>query len=280
MGSPFRELFALIISDGDADLPQHLLIELADRRSQRPNSGRGVEVENRHKIFVAEILFRLQSTAGHEGVGNADGSGGLKLYFDVKFIIFLKKRTVNDIAEVLLMLIPVFVRQFCGHICKLLGEVIAADFVGTLQHGRYGIHVPFLQLPQPGGTGMFTGSGVGNIEHIAQAGAVPGIVHQSDTLGAAPHIPAHFFIPQIIFRAGGSVGALGIDQQLFMERVLVKAGGGGQKSRPFLPAAGELGRYMVGHLPVKFCFGWHDVLSSLRVKWKWGGAKGRPAGCL
>ncbi|WP_235930940.1 MULTISPECIES: hypothetical protein [Eisenbergiella] len=248
LGSPFRELFALIISDGDADLPQHLLIELADRCSQRPNSGRGVEVENRHKIFVAEILFRLQSTAGHEGVGNADGSGGLKLYFDVKFIIFLKKRTVNDIAEVLLMLIPVFVRQFCGHICKLLGEVIAADFVGTLQHGRYGIHVPFLQLPQPGGTGMFTGSGVGNIEHIAQAGAVPGIVHQSDTLGAAPHIPAHLFIPQVVLCTGGSVRALGIDHQLLMERVLVKAGSSGEKPCPFLPAPRELRCHLVRHL--------------------------------
>ena len=89
MIAPFRELFALIISDGDADLPQHLLVQLADCRSQRPNGGRGVEVENSHKIVMAEILFRLQSTAGHEGVGNADGSGGLKLYFDVILIIFL-----------------------------------------------------------------------------------------------------------------------------------------------------------------------------------------------
>ena len=89
MIAPFRELFALIISDGNADLPQHLLIDLADRRSQRPDSGRSVEVENRHEVLMAEILFRLQSAAGHQGVGNADGSGCLKLYFDVKFIIFL-----------------------------------------------------------------------------------------------------------------------------------------------------------------------------------------------
>ncbi|MDY4490648.1 MAG: hypothetical protein SPE19_09010, partial [Candidatus Faecousia sp.] len=42
-----------------------------------------------------------------------------------------------------------------------------------------------------------------------------------------------------------------------MEWILVKAGSGGQKPRPLLPAAGELGCHMVGHLPVKFCFGWH-----------------------
>ena len=89
MLAPFRELFALIISDGNANLPQHLLIDLADRRSQRTDGSRGVEVENRHKVLMGKIAFRLQSAAGHQGVGNADSSGCLKLCFDVKFIIFL-----------------------------------------------------------------------------------------------------------------------------------------------------------------------------------------------
>ena len=89
MGSPFLHGFALIVLDGDADLPQYLLIDLADRRSQRPDSGRSVEVENRHEVLMAEILFRLQSAAGHQGVGDTDGSGSLKLHLDVKFIIVL-----------------------------------------------------------------------------------------------------------------------------------------------------------------------------------------------
>ncbi|MCI7638254.1 MAG: hypothetical protein MSS60_00315 [Clostridiales bacterium] len=49
-----------------------------------------------------------------------------------------------------------------------------------------------------------------------------------------------------------------------MERVFIKAGGSGKKSRPFLPAAHKLGRYLFGHLPVKFSFGWHSCLSSFR----------------
>ena len=89
MGSPFFDGLTLGISDGNADLPQHLLVDLADRRSQRPNRGRGIEIENRHEVLMGKIAFRLQSAAGHQGVGNADGGGCLKLYFDVKFIIFL-----------------------------------------------------------------------------------------------------------------------------------------------------------------------------------------------
>ena len=37
MLAPFLAGFALCISDGDADLPQHLLVDLADRCSQRPD---------------------------------------------------------------------------------------------------------------------------------------------------------------------------------------------------------------------------------------------------
>ena len=259
-------MFALIVLDGDADLPQHLLVHLADRRAQRPNRGRGIEIENRHEVLMLEILLRIQPTAGHQGVGDADGGGGLKLDFDVEIIVLLQERTVNDVAEVLLMLVPILTRQLSGHIGELLGKIVTGNAVAALQHGRYRPNVLFLQLPQPGGAGMFTGAGVGNIEHIAQPGPVAGIVHQSDTLGATAHIPAHFFIPQVVLGTGGGVRALGVNHHLLMERIFVEAGSGGKKCCPFLPAAHKPGRYLFGHLPVKFSFGWHGFLSSLHVK--------------
>ena len=264
MVAPFRELFALIILDGDADLPQHLLVHLTDRRSQCPNRGRGIKIENRHEVLMLEILLRIQPTSGHQGVGDADGGGGLKLDFDVEIIVLLQKRTVNDIAEVLLMLVPILTGQLSGHINKLLGKIVTGNAVVALQHGRHRPDVLFLQLPQPGGTGMFTGAGIGNIEHIAQARLVAGIVHQGNTLGATAHIPAHFFIPQVILGAGGGIRALGVNHHLLMERVLIKASGSGKKSRPFLPAAHKLGCHLISHLRIHFCFGWHGFLSSLQ----------------
>ena len=266
MVAPFRELFALIILDGDADLPQHLLVHLTDRRSQCPNRGRGIKIENRHEVLMLEILLRIQPTSGHQGVGDADGGGRLELDFDVEIIVLLQERTVNDVAEVLLMLVPILTRQLSGHIGELLGKIFTGNTVVALQHGRHRPDVLFLQLPQPGGTGMFTGPGVGNIEHIAQAGPVAGIVHQGDPLGTAPHIPPHFVIPQIILGAGSGVRALGVNHHLFMERIFVEAGGSREKGRPFLPAAHKPGRYLLGHLSVKFSFGWHGFLSSLHVK--------------
>ena len=214
-------MLALIVLDGDADLPQHLLIHLADRCAQRPNRGRGIEIENRHEVLMLEILFCIQPTAGHQGVGDADGGGGLKLDFDVEIIVLLQERTVNDIAEVLLMLVPILTRQLSGHIGELLGKIVTSNAVVALQHGRHRPDVLFLQLPQPGGTGMFTGPGVGNIEHIAQAGLVTGIIYQGNTLGATTHIPAHSLIPQVVLSAGGGIRALGVNHHLFMERIFV-----------------------------------------------------------
>ena len=87
MFAPFLVGFALCISDGNADLPQHLLVDLADRCSQRPDGGRGVEIKDRHEIFVVEVAFRLQSAAGHQSVSDADGGGCLELHSDVMLVV-------------------------------------------------------------------------------------------------------------------------------------------------------------------------------------------------
>ena len=93
------------------------------------------------------------------------------------------------------MLVPVFARQFSGHRLQLLGKVIAGNIIGALKHGLHRIQMALLQLPQPGGAGMFAGASIGNIKHISQARLVAGIVHQSNPFGTAPYIPAHLFIP-------------------------------------------------------------------------------------
>ena len=120
--------------DGDTDLPQHLLVDLADRRSQRPNRGRGIEIENRHEVLMLEILVCIQPAAGHQGVGDADGGGGLKMDFYVEIIVLLQKRTVNDVAEVLLMLVPILAGQLSGHISELLGKIVTGNAIAALQH--------------------------------------------------------------------------------------------------------------------------------------------------
>ena len=109
---PFRAVFALIISYGDFDLPQNLFVDLADRRAQRRNRSRGVEVEHGHEIFRFKIGFRLQSAPAHQHVGNADFCGVPELYLGVELIIPIKIGIVNVVENVPLVIRPIF-------LCKL-----------------------------------------------------------------------------------------------------------------------------------------------------------------
>ena len=127
-------MLTFIVLDGNADLPQHLLVDLADCRSQRPNRGRGVEVEDRHKVLVLEVAFRLQTAAGHQGVGDTDGGRRFELDCDVEIIVLLQERTVNDVAKVLLVFVPILTRQLSGHIGELLGKIVTGNAIAALQH--------------------------------------------------------------------------------------------------------------------------------------------------
>ena len=178
----------------------------------------------------------------------------------VELIVPLQVGIVNDSKNLSLVVCPIFVGQLAGRLAQLFRKVTASRTVLPLQHGLYRPHI-LLQLPQPGGAGVFPGAGIGNVKHIAQPGFMTGIVHQSDALGTTAHIPAHFLVPQVVLSAGGSIRALGIDHQLFVERIFVKPGGSGEKARPFPPVSGEFCCCIIGHLPVKFRFAWHGCLS-------------------
>ena len=87
---------------------------------------------------------------------------------------------------------------------------------------------------------MLPAACIGYVKNIAQPGFAAGVVDEGDALGAAPHIPAHFLIPEVVLGAGRGVGTLRKDKKLFRVRVLVEPGGRVQKFHPADMAAGDL----------------------------------------
>ena len=71
-----------------------------------------------------------------------------------------------------------------------------------------------------------------NVEDESELGIVARVVYERDALGASANIPSHAVIPQGILRAGRRLRALGVDVDLFMERVLIQSGGIVQKCSP------------------------------------------------
>ena len=89
--APFRKIFALIVLDGDADLPQHLLVIWLTAAPNAPTVAGGVEVEDRHKVLVLGSSVPAPNRSGTSGVGNTDGGRRFELDFDVEIIVLLQE---------------------------------------------------------------------------------------------------------------------------------------------------------------------------------------------
>ncbi|MBR6862311.1 MAG: hypothetical protein IKM73_13415 [Acidaminococcaceae bacterium] len=122
--TPFRELFTLVILDGNFYLSQNLLAGLTDRRAEGGDGSRGVEVKDVQKILVGEIPFRLQPAAGQQGVGGTDDGGVSERCSDVEIIIFFQEGPVNDAEDVILIVVPILVHKLRGDGFQLFRKAV------------------------------------------------------------------------------------------------------------------------------------------------------------
>ena len=175
-------MLTLIILDGDFNLPQNLLIYFTDRCAEGGDGLRGVKVKNAEEIFMLKVVLRLQSAPGHQRIGDAYGSGVSECHSDVEIIILLKKRIFNDVKNIALMVVPVFVGELRGDALQLIGKTVAAgNIIIALQHGGYGVVVLRAVFPQIDAAGIVPAAGVGYVKYIAQAGLIAGGVDDRDT---------------------------------------------------------------------------------------------------
>ena len=211
--------------DGSLDLPQHLAAAFCDCCAQDVRGCRGAEGIDRLEIIPVKPSFRVDAAPGQKQPGDADGSRGLEFHLQVKIIIPFQQGTVNDVADVLGVVVPVVLHQFAGEVCKLLGEVRVADPVGFRQHRGHRFPEAVIHLPEVRVQGVSAGAGVRHVKDIPQVRGAAAVIQQGDALRAAPDKPVHPVIPDIVLSAGGGVRALGVNQQLVGIGVLVQPSG-------------------------------------------------------
>lgn len=192
-----------------------------------------------------------QTAPGQQHIGRADGSGIEECHAFVIVMILFQIRSVNDAEDVLLMGKKVF-RDFYGrNLFQLVREVAGVpDVVRLLQSMGNNLLMLRVVFPEVGAAGALCTAGVSYIEHIPEPGSIPGLVNEGDPFCALSNVASHAFVPQVVFRACGSIWSLGVDHELFMVWVLVQAGGRGKKVCPTLEAGGYLGRHIVRQLVV------------------------------
>ena len=198
--------------DGPFDLPQYLAAAFGDCCAQDVRRCRGAEGIDRLEILPVKPSFRVDAAPGQKHPSDTYGSSRLEFHLKSKIIIPFQQRTVNDVADLLGIVVPVVLHQFAGEICKLLGEVGITDPIVFRQHFGHRFPEAVIHLPEVRVQGVSAGASVRNIEHIPQVRGTAAVIHQGNAFGAAPDKPVHPVVPDIIFSAGGGIWALGINQ--------------------------------------------------------------------
>nr|WP_277668598.1 hypothetical protein [Caproiciproducens galactitolivorans] len=147
------------------------------------------------------------------------------------------------------MILPIFVCHLSGDLLQLVGKALfAGNLIFLFQCRRNRALMLRTVLPKERAAGILPAARVGNIKDVPNPRLVAGSVDERNPFSAAPDIPAHFIVPDLISGAGRRVGPLGENHELLMVRIFVEPRGGFEKIRPVRMAGGDLRRRVVGHL--------------------------------
>ena len=97
---------------------------------------------------MLKVAGGVKAAAGQEHIRCADCGCVAKGHAYVEIIIVLQIRTVNDTEDVVLMLVPVFVRKLGGDLLQLVRKAVrAGDVIAIDKGGCYGLPVFQTVLP-------------------------------------------------------------------------------------------------------------------------------------
>lgn len=237
------------------DASQYFFGDFADCRAQRTKCFGRVPFKDGREIFRLEPMFFRQPATAEQHILNARRRRISECQFEVEFIISHQKRSVNDVAQLVLMLLPVvhdaLHRDFFKLTCK---PAIGRNAVFLFQHSGDGRSVFFANRPCKRRSGVLPSAGIRYVKNVAVAGHVAGHIQQRNAFCAAPDVPPHGVRPQLKRRAGGRVRALGVDHQLVVKAIFVYVRSRRQKSAPIFPIGGDLPHGLPGKLHIIFQF--------------------------
>ena len=181
---------------------------------------------------MPEVFIRVQTTAGQQGIGDADSGGAAECRAGVKRIIPLQERAVNDTEDIRLIAVPIFLCQPGCDVFQLRREAIpAGDLKAALQRRTHHLAMLWPVLPEVGIQAVVHTARVRYIKHISQYRSALAGVDQRDALGPPAHIAAHGLVPQVVLGAGRGVRALLVDHELLVVGIFLKMLSRGNVSR-------------------------------------------------
>ena len=213
----------LIAPDGAAYLVEKIRRNDAGGVAQVVKDGGGGKLGDTGKVLILQIVGRVQAAAGEDSVLDAGGQEVLESHFQIEVVQFLQQTVFRIIGEVTQMVPvdlaygafgllherPANIRFLGGTILPL--QCLRDNGVVVLPH------LPQVRLPR-----STHRAGIRHVKDILQPGPAAAVfADQGDTLGSGLYPAPHGIIPQLHAGAGDSIRALGVDQELIVERVFI-----------------------------------------------------------
>ncbi len=207
-----------------------------------------------------KVIIRIVYATGVKRISDADSGCVAEGRSDVVFIVTFQITICNDVADLSGIVVPILSSQLSRHFINLSFQRMtnSRNTISLFQCILNRLNVFVLNLPQCHWTRVSSGSGIRNIENIAESRTVAPGIQQSDTLGATLHIAVHFLIPQVILCTGSCIRSLSVNHQLLMVGILIKATCGSQKRCPSFTTASDLTGGIFCHSCVIRCLWCHQ----------------------
>ena len=173
---------------------------------------------------MVKIVIGIPHCPAKDRICDACGSSSLKGNFDVEFIITFQIRILNDVADLLLMRLPVIFCQSLSRFHHMIfqGTGTGRNAEGLIQCLNNCFLMLYPHLPELYRTGILPFSGIRHIKDIAKPRLLTAHIQKGNSLRTTLYIAVHAVVPEIILRTSRCIRPLLKDHQLFRKRILIK----------------------------------------------------------
>lgn len=173
------------------------------------------------QIAVLHELGGVQTAAGEDGVLDAGGEHITEAHLQIEVVQLLQQTVLHVIGQIGEAVPVDLVHRPRRQLHKLFANVpVLGGAVPPLQRLQYGGVVVLAHLPQVGRFSPLHRAGIRHVKDVFQGGPAPPVLaDEGDALGTGLHPAPHGIVPQLHAGAGGGVGPLGVDQELFVKGI-------------------------------------------------------------
>ena len=179
-----------------------------------------IEIQHVPKIIILKVFGRIKTTAHHQHISDAGLQRPPVHHFHIVLVQFFQKTAFGQMGQLRKIIVDIVLyRIFCRREKCRAQIVLLLQFSEAVFHRLDDVrHIFRGYRPQGNGTSKSASVGIGNIKIVFQSMfAAMLTVKYGNPVCTPVHPASEPLVPSLDLQDGGSVRALGVDKQLFIE---------------------------------------------------------------